>query len=383
MIDRLANLVEQFSAVPAPPGHEADLAEDVAALWRAHGEVVADRLGNTWVTVGGRGAHVLVHAHLDEVALVVARVEADGFLRVRRVGGIPERNLMGQSAAVLGRDGPVPGVFGTVAHHFATDRERGRVVPADEQYIDVGAADAADARDRLGLAVGDFVVYPRVSWRSATRLFANSLDDRAGLAVATVLLESLAESPRSRAADAPQVTVLASVQEEFNLRGLAPAVRRLAPDLVVGVDIHPAGDPPDLRARHDVTLGAGPVINHYSFHGRGTLAGVIPPRWLTDAAARAATSAGVDAQHAVFFGGLSDAGFAQLEGDGARALEVGLPCRYTHAPVETCDLHDLSGAVRLLTELVTDPPEPGAATSSRPATRAASATPDDEQGDAP
>lgn len=352
---RLADRLAAYTRIPAPPGHEQALGEVVAGDWPTD-EVTRDRLGNLWFTAGAGDDHVLVLAHLDEVALVVRRIEPDGYLRVHRVGGIPERVLMGQAALVLGAgQTPIYGVFGTVAHHLASDLQRARVVPAGEQYLDVGASSADDARERLGVAVGDFVVYERTFRRDGPAVWANALDDRAGLAVVTELAHRLVEDEPDR-----RVTVLASVQEEFSLRGLLPAVRSIAPDLILSLDISPACDTPDLRDGSEVHLGGGPVINHYSFHGRGTLAGVIPPRWLTDAVEDLGDAAGIPYQRGALLGGLTDASFAQLEGDGAPALEVGIPCRYTHAPVERADLRDLTWTVdlveRVAREVAVPPP---------------------------
>ena len=349
--DQLADLLEQFTRVPAPPGHEQALGALVAQRWGHAGAIAGDRLGNQWCTLGEGDEHIVVLAHLDEVALVVRKIDDDGYLRVHRVGGIPERVLMAQAALVLGRNGPVTGMFGTVAHHFSSETDKTRVVPADEQYLDIGAHSAADARERLGVEVGDFVVYERTFRRREDDVWANALDDRAGLAAVTMLLDRLADDPAGR-----RVTLLASVQEEFSLRGLLPAVRALAPDVIVSVDIGPACDTPDLAGRSDVALGGGPVVNHYSFHGRGTLAGVIPPRWITDAVHEVAAGSGITTQRAAFFGGLTDASFAQLEGEGATALEVGIPCRYTHAPIERCNLGDVLATCDLLERIARDVP---------------------------
>lgn len=348
-VEQVHGLLKQLTGVPAPPGHEHALGDLIVERWSCAGEVRTDRLGNRWCTVGEGSDHIVVLAHLDEVALVVRRIDPDGYLRVHRVGGIPERVLMAQPALALGREGLVRGVFGTVAHHLSSEADKARVVPADEQYLDVGAHSADDARQRLGLEVGDFIVYDRTYHRRDDDVWANSLDDRAGLTAVTTLLDRLADNGPAR-----RVTLLATVQEEFSLRGLLPAIRALDPDVVVSVDIGPACDTPDLVGRSDVALGGGPVVNHYSFHGRGTLAGVIPPRWFTDAVYAAAATHGIRTQPSAFFGGLTDASFAQLEGTGATALEVAIPCRYTHAPIERCRLHDVLATTDLLEVIVRD-----------------------------
>lgn len=342
--DRLAQHLAELTAVPAPPGHEDDLRRRFVELL-PDGATGKDRLGNTWWTTGSGDEHLLILAHLDEVGLVVRKIEPDGFLRVHRVGGIPERVLMAQGALVLGANGPVFGTFGTVAHHLASEAVKARVVPSDEQYLDVGASSAGDARQRLGLEVGDFVVYDRSFRRNGDAVWANALDDRTGLAVLLELARGLRTADLGR-----RTTLLATVQEEFSLRGLLPAIRQLAPDLIMTIDISPACDTPDLREASDIHLGGGPVIHHYSFHGRGTLAGVIPPRWLTDELRSRATHAGIRHQVGAFFGGLTDGSFAQLEGEGAPTVEIGIPCRYTHAPMERADLRDLVATCDLLHE---------------------------------
>ncbi|GAC1433350.1 MAG: hypothetical protein NVSMB65_07140 [Chloroflexota bacterium] len=138
-----------------------------------------------------------------------------------------------------------------------------------------------------------------------------------------------------------------SVQEEFSLRGVLPAARRLDPAIAIAVDVAVSCDTPDLR-RTEVRLGGGPALGTYSFHGRGTLAGVIPPPKLLRLMEGVARAEDIAVQHNVFFGGLTDGSFLQLENNGIPTIEIGFPTRYTHAPMECCDLDDLEAVARLL-----------------------------------
>ena len=105
------------------------------------------------------------------------------------------------------------------------------------------------------------------------RFAAKSLDDRLGVAVLLAYVDRLiAEPPPTR------VVVAFSTQEEFNVRGTLALVARFTPDIVVNVDIAPASDTPDLVGQGVVRLGGGPTLSRLSFHGRGTLGGLIPPR---------------------------------------------------------------------------------------------------------
>lgn len=346
MTPLVANLRE-LTAIAAPSGREGPMAEKIKALWQPYGALAEDRIGNLSVTVGDGEAHVALVAHMDEVGFVIRKIRDDGFIGLNRLGGIPERVLTGQRILLLGRKGPVGGLFATYPHHFTPDSEKYRVRPIGETWVDIGCASAAEAAE-AGLRVGDFAVYER-SWHPAgRRLFANALDDRVGLVAMTAMLERLAGRAAGR------VTAIASVQEEFSIRALVPTVRRLNPDALVVVDICPATDTPEMAGQADIALGQGPVLNLHSFHGRGTLGGVLPPEWLVEATEAAAESSGIDLQRASAVGVITDGAFAQHLNDGIPTVEVGVPLRYTHGPVEVCQLSDLEDLVTLLVAM---PPE--------------------------
>ena len=59
---------------------------------------------------------------------------------------------------------------------------------------------------------------------------------------------------------------------------------------------------------------------------------------------------------AVTGGGVTDAAAAHLVAGGIPTLEVKIPRRYSHSPVELLDLRDLAAALTLVEELVLHPP---------------------------
>ncbi|MCB1343674.1 MAG: M42 family peptidase, partial [Pseudooceanicola sp.] len=86
----------------------------------------------------------------------------------------------------------------------------------------------------------------------------------------------------------------------------------------------------------------------YSFHGRGTLNGVIPHPSLVATMEAAAETAGVNLQRSAQVGVLTDLSYVQLVGAGVAAVDVGFPMRYSHSAVEMVDLSDLDGLAKLL-----------------------------------
>jgi putative aminopeptidase FrvX len=145
------------------------------------------------------------------------------------------------------------------------------------------------------------------------------------------------------------VYVVGTVQEEFNLRGAQPVAQTLRPDIAICIDGGPAADTPDLRGFSDVRLGGGPIMNLYSFHGRGTLNGLLPHPALVRHFEATARAHDLPLQRHASFGGLTDASYVQLVGEGIATIDLGVCRRYTHTPIEVTDLRDVDATVALLT----------------------------------
>jgi putative aminopeptidase FrvX len=137
-----------------------------------------------------------------------------------------------------------------------------------------------------------------------------------------------------------------SVQEEFNLRGVLPAVRVLQPAVAIQLDLALATDTPALASRGEVGLGAGPVISRLSFHGRGTLNGLIPHPALLGLFEAGAAEAGIAVQRATTVGALTETSYVQLEG--VACIDLAFPLRYTHSAREVCDTGDLAALAALV-----------------------------------
>jgi putative aminopeptidase len=354
----LAGDLERYCLIPAVAGHEdpairvfhADLAPLVD-------EIRVDALGNVIGTIRGASLpdeSVMVFAHLDQIGMVVQRITDDGYIKVERLGGVPERVLAGQVVQIITASGAaVPGVVGTVAHHL-TPAEKKYVVPTiDKIAIDVGASTADEAR-AMGIEVGRPVAYePRFLTLGDGRVAGTSMDDRGGIAVLLGLARHLTTHR-----PAWTVHIVGSVQEEFNLRGALVAAQAVKPKVAISLDLVPATDAPDTQGHSDVQLGGGPIIGTYTFHGRGTLNGVLPSPRLVQTVEAAAQKSGITVQRHATVGMLTDASYVQLVGEGVATIDLGWPTRYTHTPVETCQLSDLEQLCELTCAVVDGFTEP-------------------------
>lgn len=342
----IRDLLTELMLIPGLAGYEDRVARAIAAhldrMGLAHR---SDRLGNLISTLPGDPAlpSVMVFAHMDQMGFIVRKVEPSGSIRLERQGGVPERALPAQAVVLCTEAGDLPGVIGIKSHHATTLEEKVRVVPYAELAVDAGFASRAEA-EAAGVRIGTPVTYlPRVLELAGGRIAGTAVDDRAGCAA----LLALAAARRGK--PGPTVHLVWSVQEEHNLRGVLPAATALAPDIALQIDLLLACDTPEMAGRGDLALGGGPAMSLFSFHGRGTLNGVIPHPSLVRLMDTAATGAGLHLQRSAHTGALTDLSYIQFMGpEGVACLDVGFPVRYSHQAVEVVDPGDLSGLVSLL-----------------------------------
>lgn len=345
--ERIGRDLADLMLVPGLSGHEervaAALRARLAALGLAH---QTDRAGNLIATLAGDAARpgVMVFAHMDSLGFFVRKIEADGMIRVARMGGVPERALAAQAVVLCGAKGDVPGVIGNKSHHATGPDEKFKVLATPEIAIDAGFASREEA-SLAGVTIGTPVVYrPAVTRLAGGRVAGTSVDDRAGCAVLLELARGLQDGGDGR----PTVHLVFSVQEEFNLRGAVVAAEALRPDIAIQIDLMLASDTPGMEAVGEMALGGGPGISLYSFHGRGTLNGTIPHPAMVRLFETAAAAQGIPLQRSAQVGVLTDNSYVQLMGRGVACIDVGFPCRYTHSANELCDLNDLAALAALI-----------------------------------
>ena len=331
--------------IPGLSGHEDRVRRDLRDRLGAIGvESRSDRLGNLVAHFPGEGLRVMLFTHMDQLGFSVRRIEANGLIRLERLGGVPERALASQEVLIcVGEGRDVSGIIANKSHHATTPSEKYQVTPYAELYVDTGLSSASEV-EAAGICIGAPVVYaPQAVELSGNRICGTSIDDRAGCAV---LLE-VARLLKNRTSG-PPVDLAFTVLEEFNLRGALPLAQSLLPDIAIQLDLMLATDTPDMEARGEMVLGGGPGMSMYSFHGRGTLNGVIPHPAMVDLFERAANAKDISLQRSAQVGVLTDLSYVQLVGEGVASIDMGFPMRYSHSARELCDLTDLVSLAKLL-----------------------------------
>lgn len=349
--------LERYCLTPAMAGFEDEMIKKLKADLAPYvDEIRVDVLGNVISTIKSAqpdAAEVMVFAHTDSLGMIVKKIEENGFIRIERVGGVPERILAASNVVLQAANGKlVNGLIGFVSHHLTPPEDKYKVKPINECYVDIGAHNAKEVAD-AGVRVGTPVIYrPSFEKLLNNRVAATSIDDRAGCAL---LVELAAHFKENR----PNVTLhlVGTVQEEFNLRGAMVAAQQIKPLAAISLDLVAASDTPDIKDGNGVALGKGPIVGTYTFHGRGTLNGLIPHPKLLALVDEAAVNLKINLQRHATMGLLTDASYVQLVGDGVACVDLAWPTRYTHSGVESCSIDDLDALRKLLIEIISKFPK--------------------------
>ncbi|SDF99069.1 Putative aminopeptidase FrvX [Fontibacillus panacisegetis] len=303
-------------------------------------QVKIDKMGNVIGTIEGTDSEapsVMVFAHMDVIGFVISCIEPDGFLRFDRVGGISEKIVQGKAVVVGSEMGEYyPGIIAAKSYHGQTPEDKSKVDSFNSLFVDIGARSVKEVND-LGIFVGCPITFaPYYAELLNDRIAGAYLDDATGL---TNLLQIAAVLSDDR----PRCTVhlVGTVMEEFNARGAMMAARTVKTDMAICLLSPGAGDTPDQKSVNNIVLGGGPGVTMFNFHGKGTLNGNIVHQGMYQLLKKTAEEQGIPLQRCAARGALSDTAYLQLENEGIPCLDMGTPDRYSHSPMEICDLKDL------------------------------------------
>lgn len=305
-------------------------------------EVSSDTFGNVYALKKGDGKsyrRIMLAAHMDEIGLMVKKIDPRGFLRFTTIGGVDQRTLLSQEVLVHGRQ-TISGIIGSLPPHLLQNEVSDQAVKIEDMAIDVGLS---PAKVNAVIQVGDIITIKRETYPLLNNVMAGkSLDDRAGVVVMMVCMEEL-----SRLQHTHDVIAVATTQEEEGLRGAFTSAYTLNPDLAVAIDVTHASTP-DTKGQVRFELGKGPTVamgpnihpaiyRHFSEialeHRLPIQIEPIPGHSGTDAWAIQVTQAGIPT-------GL-----------------ISIPLRYMHTSVETLDMQDILDSGKLLAYFISSLPD--------------------------
>lgn len=339
MREQSLNFLRTLVNTPSPTGHEVrgqrvwlDYVKQYAD------ETFSDAYGNCVAVLNKGGSpRIMLAAHADEIAMAVNFINEDGFIYVRKMGGIDAAITKAQRVTIHTRMGPVKGVVGNVAPHLAKHEGEPKAPKIHDIFIDIGASNRKEAEKIV--RIGDpITLTDEFDVLRNDLAVARAFDNRIGTFAVAEALRLLKESKVKLNAETCAVS---NVQEEVGLLGARQIAYSLKPDIALVVDVTHATDYPTVnKCQHgDVKVGKGPTLTH---------GGCNHPEVVARLEAVAKTKKIALQHEAMSATSGTDTDVIFWTRGGIASALISLPNRYMHSPVEVVSLKDLEQIPELL-----------------------------------
>jgi endoglucanase len=337
------NFLQTLVNTPSPVGHETRGQRvwlDYAAQFAD--ETFSDAYGNCVAVLNKGGSpRIMLAGHADEIAMAVNYIDSDGFIYVRRMGGVDAAITKAQRVTIHTRGGPVRGVVGNVAPHLTKQEGDPKPPKIHEIFIDIGAGDK-QAAEKL-VRIGDpITLVDEFELLRNDLAISRAFDNRIGT---WSVIEALRLLKESKVKFNAEVCAVSNVQEEVGLLGARQIAYSLKPDIALVVDVTHATDYPTVnKAQHgDIKIGGGPAITH---------GGCNHPE-VVKRIEEVAKAKKIGLQHeAMSATSGTDTDVIFWTRGGIASALISLPNRYMHSPVELVSLKDLDQIPQLLAAFV-------------------------------
>ena len=285
---------------------------------------------------------VVIEAHADEISWFVNYISDQGFIYLKRNGGVDHQIAPSMRVWIHGKKGPVKAVFGWPAIHtrLSNPEQKEPQPKVDNLTLDCGARSKKEV-EALGIHIGSVVTYQEgIDELANNFLIGRAFDNRIGgfmiAEVARLLKENKKKLPFG-------LYIVNAVQEEIGLRGAEMIARRIKPNIAIITDVtHDTHTPMINKAiEGDIQCGKGPSLAYAPAIHNKLLALVeetakskkIPVQFRT-----LSRSTGTDTDS-----------FAYAN-DGCPSVLISMPLRYMHTTVEMIHQKDVVDTIQLMYE---------------------------------
>ena len=339
MRDESLKFLQTLINTPSPSGFETRGQRVWLDYVKRHADATeTDAYGNAvaWLNKGG-SPRLMLAAHADEIAMTVNFINSEGFIYVRRVGGIDPAITKAQRVNIHARDGAVRGVVGNVAPHLMKLEGEPKPPKIHDLFIDIGAANRKEAEKLV--RIGDpITLVDEFEMLRGDLAVARAFDNRIGTFAVAEALRLLADGKKKLNAE---ICAVSNIQEEVGCLGARQIAYTLKPDAALVVDVTHATDYPTVsQAQHgDIKIGRGPALTHGGPNHAEVVARL----------EKIATEQKIHLQHeAISSNSGTDTDVIFWTRGGIPSALISLPNRYMHSPVEVVSLKDLEQIPQLM-----------------------------------
>src|SRR3989442_10124147 len=262
MREQSLDFLRELVNTPSPSGQEVrgqrvwlDYVKEYAD------ETWSDAYGNCVAVLNKGGSpRLMLAGHADEIAMAVNFIADDGFIYVRKMGGVDAAITKAQRVVIHSRNGPVKGVVGNVAPHLMKEEKDPKPPRIHDLFIDIGTSSRPES-EKLVRTGDPITLTDEFDLLRNDLAVARAFDNRIGTFAVAEALRLLKESKGKLQ---PEICAVSNVQEEVGLLGARQIAYSLKPDIALVVDVTHATDYPCInKPQHgDIKIGKGPTITH-------------------------------------------------------------------------------------------------------------------------
>lgn len=279
---------------------------------------------------------VMLLAHIDEIGLVIEKIEDNGICKLTNVGAIKPQMYMGQHVWVVKFDSNgqytyIPGVIGYPANYNCAN------ISVNDLNLDLGCHSREETLKLV--QIGDMVIHQDNVQELANHLLTSrALDDKIGVFICAEVLK------RVKTKTTNGVYFVATVGEETTGRGAYFASDMVNPTCAIVLDV---GSSTDVKYKekftHEVSLGGGPIL---------TIASNANQK-LVELLKESAKRLNIPLQYAVEIAKTyTDFDTIYKKNKGIPSELISIPLRYMHSATEVCSLDDIQYIIELLVDFI-------------------------------
>ena len=285
---------------------------------------------------------VVIEAHADEISWFVNYISPEGFIYLKRNGGVDHQIAPSMRVFIHGKKGPVKAVFGWPAIHtrMNTADSKEPQPKVDNLFLDCGARNKKEV-EALGIHIGAVATYEDGFEELAYgHLIGRAFDNRVG----GFMIAEVARMLKANKKKLPfGLYIVNAVQEEIGLRGAEMIARRIKPDIAIITDVtHDTSTPMISKIiQGETACGKGPSLTF----------GPAVHNKLLDLVQSVAAKNKIPVQlHAVSRSTGTDTDSFAYSNDGCPSVLISIPLRYMHTTVEMLHKDDIENTIKLMYE---------------------------------
>ncbi len=336
----MTDCLRRLIAAPSPVGYYEEINPVMEELAAELGyEVTYDRKHTVYITMEGEDSSktVMIGGHLDTLGMMVRKIESDGTIRTRNLGGLNYYSLDGETVTIHTLDGRKYTGLMVCQSHSTHVFEDARSLERKENTMLISLDEKVSSREdveKLGISHGDFIsIEPHFEVTKNGYIKTRFIDDKAAVAAIFGMAKYFKDSgkkPKYR-------TLLAFPHYEEIGHGGAYIPEEV--EEFVAVDIGLIG--PDYNGHEK-----GVSICCKDFH-------TPYDRGLTKRIIGQAQKAGCDYAVDIFYRYGTDASAALKCGNNVYAAALGMACYCSHG-VERTHIDGIENTARLLAAYALD-----------------------------